>query len=453
MDVAQLKISESGIRGVAGTVLTPDLAVRCAGAFGQGKQRVLVAMDTRRSGVFLKHAVLSGLLAAGSSPVDGGVIPTPTAQIVVKNLELDGGIVITASHNPDEWNALKFIGEDGCFVAGDEVRDLCSRGLRQDFRWMPCACKCVVTKRHDLASYHVSHILGMVAGNKIRSRRLRVGVDTSNGACLAIARELLITLGCELEVLHQSPQPVTYLPEERSRHFKRLSDRVLTRKCAVGFGLDPDGDRLTLVDEMGVVHREDFTLALLANWALERTPGAVVVNDCTSAAVAEVVSRHGVPLIRAAVGERNVVERMHESGAVIGGEGNGGVIFPKLHYGRDGVAAMAAVLDTMAHTDRKLSELLKPYGKWQTSRFVLEDGKNLLEELNRALGGKFEGVPASSGFRFEAGKSWVSLRRSNTEPILRVIAESTDEGFLQAVEQVVREVTAPRRSTTESLRL
>ena len=418
-----LHVSESGIRGIAGVALTPELALACARRFAHGRRRVLVARDTRRSGPSLASAAISGLLAGGAAAADAGVLSTPTAQVAVASGGFDGGIVVTASHNPPQWNALKLLDSRGRFLARRDVRALVRAAVSDESSAVRHGFSRSIERGGDWVAGHLDLVLALVDTEALRRRALHVVLDTSNGAGQEIGERLLDACGCRFEVLHDDADPVYHLGQPR-RHFRRLRDRVRAASADIGIGWDPDGDRLTIVDELGVLHREDYGLALAVESCLERRAGPVVVNDSTSSAVAEVAARFGVECLSAAVGEHNVVELMDASGAVVGGEGNGGVIVPEVHYGRDAQVGTAVLLDLLARRRARMSELLAPFAGWRCLNTTIPASDASYRRLARGLGRMLPPSACGSGLKFGTPSGWVTLRRSNTEPVLRVIAES-----------------------------
>ena len=347
-----LKIGVSGIRGVVGPFLTPQLARAFAQAFGTyvGGGRVVVGRDTRATGPMLQHAVHCGLLAAGCEVIDVGVLPTPTIQLYTGAIGARGGLAITASHNPPEYNALKLFNASGLFFNHYERGELLDIYHQSAFR--EATDICAVHHEHSAPIRgHFDRVLQQVDVERIRARKFRVALDAVNGAgSVMTPRFLRDELGCELHAISIDPEkPFPRIAEPRPDTLVELSRLVVENKCDIGFGQDPDGDRLAVADEAGRVLDNDDVLAVAVDAVLARRKGPVVVNLTTSMVIDDIAAAHGVPVLRTPVGEANVVEGMLASNAVIGGEGgNGGVIFPAVQHCRDSYAGMALWLDRLA---------------------------------------------------------------------------------------------------------
>jgi phosphomannomutase len=440
-----LKIGVSGIRGVVGEFLTPQLARAFAQAFGTyvGAGRVVVGRDTRLSGPMLQHAVHCGLLAAGCEVVDVGILPTPTIQIYTGATQALGGIAITASHNPPEYNALKLFNSAGLFFNHYERSELLDIYHQSEFRQAANdEIRCVATVSERPIRLHIERVLRHVDVERIRARRFRVALDAVNGAGSVMTPGFLRdTLGCELHAISVDPTKVfPRIAEPRPDTLGELSALVVEHGCEAGFGQDPDGDRLAAVDENGRVLDNDDVLALAVETALARQSGDVVVNLTTSSAIDDVAARYGARVWRTPVGEANVVETMLAARAVIGGEGsNGGIIFPAVHSCRDSYTGMAFLLDRMAATGARLSELAgnlpRYYRKYGTAQF--EHGR--LGPLMQALEQLYPDatLDRSDGLKLITPGGWIHVRASNTEPILRLAAEARSES---AVEELYRGV-------------
>src|SRR5260370_6094000 len=336
-----LKVGVSGIRGVVGEFLTPSLACSFAQAFGRyvGGGRVVVGRDTRSSGTMLQHAVTCGLLASGCEVINVGVMPTPTIQIYVASIHARGGIALTASHNPPEYNALKLFNAQGLFFNNYERSELLDLYHQSDFRQATNAEIRRVAGDHDTPSrLHIERVLRHVNAEAIHRCRFRVALDSVNGAGSLMSCGFLgETLGCELHAMSVKPElPFPRVAEPGADTLGDLSALVLQTNSQIGFAQDPDGDRLAVVDETGHVLDNDDVLALAVDAVLRRLPGDVVVNLTTSSVIDDVAARYGCHVWRTPVGEANVVETMQAARASIGGEGsNGGIIFPSVHLCRD----------------------------------------------------------------------------------------------------------------------
>jgi phosphomannomutase len=432
-----LMVDISGIRGQVGSTFTPDIVARFASAFASltGMKSCLVGCDTRRSSEMVKFSAISGLLAAGCGVVDVGVVCTPTAQVATEKLSMDGAVVVSASHNPEDWNALKLLGPDGIYLDAERMAAL--RALFAD----PARIRYAVTDRlRDCSIFqgaerlHINAVLAGVDRAAIRARGYRVGVDASGGAGARIARDLLEELGCEVIVVHPA-QGVFYFPENRATHFAQLSRAVRDLGLDVGFGLDPDGDRLTVVTDVGEVLLEEKTLALAVAYRLERDPGPVVTNQSTTMAIDEIAAARGVKVYRAKVGEVYVTTKMKDVGAVVGGEGNGGVVFPEVHYGRDAVAGMGHLLNYAAAAGARFSALAAalPRTFMDKVSVPIEGIEPALAyaRIASALGGRRD--EDAEGLRLVFSDGWLHVRPSRTEPLLRIYGETRDGNRLAAM--------------------
>ncbi len=433
-----LKISVSGIRGVVGQFLTPQLACAFAQAFGTyvGPGRVVLGRDSRASGEMLEHAVACGLLAAGCEVVEIGILPTPTIQIYVAETAARGGLAITASHNPPEWNALKLFNAQGLFFNSYERSELIDLYHQSEFRHAANeAISCVRQDRGNAPALHIRRVLAHVDAARIRARRFRVAVDAVNGAGSHMTCEFLRDhLNCELvPIACELGRPFPRVAEPRPDTLSELSHAVRRERCHVGFAQDPDADRLAVADETGRVLDNDDVLALAVDIALERAPGDVVVNLTTSSVIDDVARRHRRRVYRTPVGEANVVEQMLAVGAAIGGEGNnGGIIFPPVHPCRDSYTGMAFILDRMAATGEPVSALAArlPVYRRRFEKFTLEHGR--LGPLMQALEESFPAAETdrSDGLKLIWEDRWAHVRASNTEPIVRVAVEARTQEAL-----------------------
>src|SRR5579885_160598 len=434
-----LKIGVSGIRGVVGEFLTPSLACAFAQAFATyvGAGRVVVGRDTRASGERLQHAVTCGLLAAGCEVVDVGILPTPTIQIYVGASHARGGIALTASHNPSEYNALKLFNPQGLFFNNYERSELLDLYHQSDFRRAVNAEMRRVSRDYETPPrLHIERVLRHVDVERIRRRRFRVALDAVNGAgSLVTSAFLRDTLGCELYAISVDPtKPFPRVAEPRPDTLGDLAELVRANACEIGIGQDPDGDRLAVADETGRVLDNDDVLALAVDVALRRLPGDVVVNLTTSAVIDDVASAHGRRVFRTPVGEANVVEMMRATKAAIGGEGsNGGIIFPAVHLCRDSYTGMAFLLDRMAETGESVSALAGRLPRFYRKLGTVAYGHGRLGSLMQALEEAFPDAQTdrSDGLKLLLPESWIHVRASNTEPLLRLAAEARTEAQVE----------------------
>lgn len=436
---SDLMVSVSGIRGRVGEALTPELVAGLASRFGallrgDGEgDAVLLGRDSRTSGPMLARAATAGLQSVGCGVVDLGIVPTPTLLLAVEQAGAAGGIGVTASHNPAEWNALKFAGPEGMFL--DEERMGCFRSLLEgDPERAPWDALGAVEEDRDAVARHVDRILDLpqldVEG--LRSRGFRVALDCVRGAGGTIMPPLLEALGCDVAAIGtETDGRFPRDPEPSAENLGALCELVGKHDADVGFAVDPDVDRLALVDERGEAVGEDMTLALAAAAVLERSPGTVVTNLSTSQVVGDVARAAGGTLVRARVGEINVARRMQREGAVVGGEGNGGVILPALHHTRDAPLGAALVLQHMLDRGELLSALV---GRWPVYNIVKEKVRFPRTALENAYAALEEDLAAperdtTDGLRLSwpGERVWLHVRPSGTEPVVRLIAEAPSE--------------------------
>jgi phosphomannomutase len=442
-----LKIGVSGIRGVVGDFLTPSLACAFGQAFGTyvGAGIVMVGRDTRTTGPMLQHAVQCGLLSAGCEVVDLGVLPTPTIQMYVAAERARGGIALTASHNPPEYNALKLFNNRGLFFNHYERNEFIDLYHQSSFHEATIREMRPVRREADEAKrLHIQRVLAHVNVDRIRSRRFKVALDGVNGAGSVMTPEFLTdSLGCDLTAIWIDPtQPFPREAEPKPDSLGRISEVVRQRSCDIGFALDPDGDRLAVVDENGLVLDNDDVLALAVDAALERLPGDVVVNLTTSSVIDDVARTHGRRVFRTPVGEANVVERIQAVKAAIGGEGSSaGIIFPAVHLCRDSFSGMAMFLDRMASTGRTISELAGKLPRYyrRIGKVAYEHG--MLGTLMQKLEDEFPDAitDRSDGLKLLWPGRWIHVRASNTEPILRFSAEARSEEEMSSLYRLVEQ--------------
>jgi phosphomannomutase len=441
MNFEGLMVGVSGVRGQVGGALTPEVVCHFAAAFGafsigrSQSNEIIVGRDSRVSGPMFLSAVCSGLQSVGATIVDIGMAPTPTVQLEVEHRHAAGGLAITASHNPVEWNALKFIGPSGLFLDASEgaaMRQLLDRAIPRA-SWDRLG---KLTSDAGAVARHIDAILALpyldVPG--IRDKRFTVALDTCHGAGATIMPELLERLGCRVHAINLEPHGRFHRPPEPvAENLGELQQAVQTAGAQVGLAVDPDVDRLALVDETGRAIGEDWTLALSARVVLKQKRGPVVTNLSTSRIMEDVAASFGCPVLRAPVGEVNVAVRMREESAVIGGEGNGGVILPDLHLGRDAPLAASLILQLLRENDGTLSAIVGGYPQYQIVKDKLDRPKASLESVYEALKGALSGAVADTqdGLRLTWPDRWVHVRPSGTEPIVRVIAEapSRDEAL------------------------
>jgi phosphomannomutase len=445
--IPTLKISISGVRGVVGDSLTPELVTRFAQAFGTyvGGGPIVIGRDPRTSGEMVRQAVVAGLVSSGCRVSDLGVVPTPTVQLLVRQLGAQGGIAITASHNPPEWNALKFIGGDGLFLPAARGRELVDIYHQGGFARARGADQHAPGRITDAVERHVRAVADGV-GRLPAGSRPRVVVDPGGGAAVVAAPRLVEALGAEVVAIHTTADGRPPRPAEPvAENLGALGEAVRSHGAQLGFAQDMDGDRLAIVDEGGRAIGEELTLVLAADEVLAATPGPVVTNLATTEAVEAMAARHGCRVFRTAVGEANVASGMRLHRAVIGGEGNGGVIHPTVNFARDSLVGMALVLRRLARSGGPASALAAEYGRFHVVKLQrhcpAEAARGVLKRARSAWAGR--PLDLTDGVKVRLEDGWFILRASNTEPIVRVIAESASEARARAIaERVLDDVTA-----------
>lgn len=441
-------VSVSGIRGVIGASLTPQVAMDFAASYGSplAGKRVVVSRDGRATGLMVRDACVAGLLAVGSDVVDLGIASTPTCGYFIKSTGAAGGIQITASHNPPEWNGMKLYRPEGFVLspqAGAEVAEN-YRNARRTFVSFDR-----VGKFESIADPHKPHldrVTSLVDVEAIRRRGFRVVLDCNHGAGGTFGPRLLESLGCKVQVLGGTPDgQFEHTPEPTKENLTGLCEAVRRSGADLGFAVDPDADRLAVVDGAGRYIGEEYTLALAI---LERTrsaKGPVVLNGSTSLLSETVAQRAGCTVFRTPVGEVHVAERMIRENALIGGEGNGGVIDPRVGHGRDSAIGMALVLNLLAGEKRTLAQivddlpvftLIKDKSPIQPEK-LSQNFDNLARQFSDAQ------LDRADGLRFQWPDAWLQVRASNTEPIVRIFAESADPARAEALSKSARECIAP----------
>lgn len=444
-----LMVSVSGVRGRVGESLTPLIVTRFAAAFAgwlrerSERPRVVVARDSRTSGPIFEDAAAAALQAVGCDVIRAGLVPTPTALHAIRHHKADGGIIVTASHNPVEWNALKFASHESMFLDAEQAPAMRAYLADRPVPWATWDNVGRATVDPDAADRHRQAVLGIPYLNReaLVRRRFRVVLDCVRGAGGVVLPALLRDLGCDVIGMDLEPDgrfPRT--PEPVAENLGGLEKKVRECGADVGMATDPDADRLSLVSEQGRAIGEDLTLALAAQLVLRHRPGTVVTNLSTSRILDDVAAEAGARLERAPVGEINVARAMQRAGAVIGGEGNGGVILPDVHLTRDAAVAAALVLQALLEADSMLSALAGRWGPYVIVKDKLPRQTGPVEAAYGVLETRLGApeVDRRDGLRLSwpAARKWVHLRPSGTEPIFRIIAEApTLEGANELVMQ------------------
>jgi len=448
-DTTRLMVSVSGIRGRVGDGLTPEVIAHYAAAFGAyslretGRRTLIIGRDSRVSGLMFVRAATAALQSVGADVVDVGIAPTPSIQLAVEDLAAAGGLAVTASHNPIEWNALKFIGPDGMFLDADQgarMREIADTEIPRA-TWRSLGSHRTDT---EAVERHLSRIMAIPFLDlpALRSRRFRVALDCVRGAGGTIFPRLLQELGCEVEAINTETDGLfPREPEPIAENLGDLEALVTRTRADVGFATDPDVDRLSIVGADGRAIGEEYTLALATRLVLRHRVGSVVTNLSTSRLLDDVVAAAGGSLERTAVGEINVARRMQKIGATVGGEGNGGVILPDVHFTRDAPVAAALILQLLLEDGRPIENIAEEIGRYEILKKKIPRPTAALDEAYDVLVDRLAApeVDRQDGLRlaWPVERRWAHIRPSGTEPIVRIIAEApTREEAMSLVDSV-----------------
>jgi len=446
----QLIISVSGVRGIVGENFTPSIAADYGCAFGTfiksirtGGPRglsVCIGMDSRPSGRMLCNAVTAGLAAVGIDVIQLGIVTTPGASVMATHLRCDGGVVVTASHNPIRYNGIKLLLGNGMAPPANTAGRIKKYFFDKNFAFAESVDCGRVTSHPGADDVHIDKVLTIVDRERIAEKKIAVVLDSVNGAGGAVTAKLLAKLGCELHAVNQEPTGLfAHAPEPVAENLTGLCELVKEKNAHVGFAQDPDADRLAVVDENGTCIGEEYTLALVAKHIFTKKSGRAATNLSTSRMIDDIAGQTGNDVIRTPVGEANVAAAMLKNDCVIGGEGNGGVIDLRVSPVRDSLVAIALVLQLMAETGKSISQLAGDIGSYYMKKDKFPADKAQADRILLAARELFaEGrLNTSDGCRFDFDHGWLHLRPSNTEPVVRVIAEANDrhiaEKYIDAV--------------------
>lgn len=437
--------SISGFRGTIGgrasEGLTPIDTVKFVSAFAafikesykKDKITMVLGRDARISGEMVSHLVVGTLMGMGVDVIDTGLSTTPTVEVAVTDKGADAGIILTASHNPMQWNALKFLNAKGEFISASEGRRVLELAAEEDFRFAEVEKLGHHTVDSTTIDRHIEKVLALdlVDVEAIRNAKLKVAYDAVCSTGGLVLTKLLNALGVQ-QVVALNAEPTgrfPHNPEPLPENISQICEEVVKQACDVGFVVDPDVDRLAVVCETGEPFVEEYTLVAVADYVLAHTPGATVSNMSSTMALRDISEARGQKYFASAVGEVNVVEKMKEKNAVIGGEGNGGVIYPALHYGRDALVGIALFLSHLAKSGKKCSDLRKGYPEYVISKNKIELTPEMnVDEILVKMAERYSAYDVSTvdGVKIILDKQWVHLRKSNTEPIIRIYSESKD---------------------------
>ncbi len=443
--MSTLMVSISGVRGIVGKSLTPEVVTKYALAFGSHMDRstVIVGGDSRTSGTFIKSIVKGCLQSTGCTVIDIGIVPTPTVQMEILYHQAGGGVAITASHNPSEWNGLKFMDADGRFLSPENAKKVYDLGDKGEFHLKEWNDVGNEKEDTDANRRHIEAVLNLPYINidALKKRKFKVVVDCVNGAGGLIIPQLLKALGCEVEQINgEANGHFAHTPEPLPENLGQLSRKVIDSKADIGFAVDPDVDRCAIIDNTGTAIGEEYTLASAVKFILTKKLGAVAINMSSSRASEDIAKYYNCPFSRSKVGEINVVEEMAKNNAIIGGEGNGGVILPELHLGRDAPVAVALTLQHLLEFKGTMSELAQSLPQYYMvkSKIGIEglDPDSIMDQLVDRFSEKK--INLLDGLKIDDNNSWVHLRKSNTEPIIRIISEAKSK---KEAEEIVAEYT------------
>ena len=437
--------SISGIRGTIGGVhgenLTPIDAVNFGCAYGQWlinknpntKHKVIIGRDARTSGEMIQNLVQFSLISMGINIIDLGLSTTPTVELMVKKYKADGGIIITASHNPTQWNALKLLNKNGEFLNLAEGKLIVDYSQNKNFSFSQVNDLGTLTKEKQSMNQHIDSVLNLNLVNveNIKSKKLKIVVDAVNSTGGIIVPDFLNKLGIEVVKLFCEPNGnFPHNPEPLKENLKEISNKVLETGADLGIAIDPDVDRLVFICENGEVFGEENTLVACSDYVLSKTPGNTVSNLSSSRALNDITLKHNQTHYYSAVGEVNVIEKMKEVNAVIGGEGNGGIIYPESHYGRDAIVGIGLFLSLFCERNLSASNLLNTFPKYYMVKEKINLSKSTnIDKIFNQIAEKYknEKINLVDGIRIDFSESWVQLRKSNTEPIIRIYSEAKSE--------------------------
>ena len=441
-----LKIGITGVRGIIGETFTPEVAVGFSQAFGTYLDggRILVGRDTRASGPMVRAAVLAGLLAAGCEVIDLGVSPTPSLQLAVNELKADGGIAITAGHNPSQWNALKFVRGDGLYLnptQAEELLDIFHQGEFAKASWDQIK---PAIQYQDPISHHIQLLTNTFDVEAIKKRRLKVAVDCCNGACSHLIPRWLKEIGCEVLVINDDVNAAfPHAPEPKPETMAQLSAIVKAGKADIGFAHEADGERLGIVTELGQPLSEELTLALATRIRLEQKAGTVVTNVSTTGAIEKIAAAYGGTVARTQVGQTYISESMLELDGVLGGEGSGGVTVPELHSTHDSAAAVGLILEGLARSGKAVSQFIQEIPRLTMLKHNLPVEPNrlysVLQNFRLAMERERLTYDLTDGIRVALPEGWIHVRASNTESMIRVIVEAEEGSSAQRLLDWVRD--------------
>ena len=451
--------SISGIRGtIGGNVgdnLTPIDAVKFAAAYGtflknslqKDKLTVVIGRDARISGPMIHQLVMQTLIGLGINVIDLGLSTTPTVEVAVPLEKADGGIILTASHNPKQWNALKLLNNKGEFLSGAEGALILKIAESDNFDFADVDSLGMITEINDYMDRHIDEVLNLklVDVDAVKQRKFKVVVDGVNSSGGIVIPALLEKMGVEVVKLYCEPNGhFPHNPEPLKEHLTDICELVVKEQADFGIVVDPDVDRLAFISNDGEMFGEEYTLVAVADYVLSKTPGNTVSNMSSSRALRDITEKHGGTYEASAVGEVNVVELMKKNNAIIGGEGNGGIIYPEIHYGRDALVGVALFLTHLAKQDVDVASLRASYPQYFMSKNKIEltpeiDVDAILDAMQKRYAN--EKITTIDGVKIDFADNWVHLRKSNTEPIIRIYTEApTQQQADDLAQKIINEI-------------
>lgn len=451
--------SISGIRGTIGgrpgNNLTPIDTVKFAAAYGTWLKneyldknlKVIIGRDARISGAMVQNLVMNTLIGMGIDVIDVGLSTTPTVEVAVTMEKANGGIILTASHNPKQWNALKLLNDKGEFLNGEEGAKILNFAEDENFEFSGVDKLGEITHINDYIDRHIDHVLqlALVDVDAVKKKNFKVVVDAVNSTGGIAIPALLKRMGVQVVELYCDPNGhFPHNPEPLKEHLSDIMQLVVSEKADLGIVVDPDVDRLAIIDEKGQMFGEEYTLVACADYVLSKTPGSTVSNLSSSRALKDLTKVHGQNYEASAVGEVNVVQLMKDTNAVIGGEGNGGIIYPESHYGRDSLVGVALILTYLAQKGKSVSEIRKEYPEYYMSKNKIEltpgiDVEDILQKVGEIH--SKEQISKIDGIKIDFPENWVHLRKSNTEPIIRIYTEArTQKEADELAEKMIAEI-------------
>ena len=441
------KLTVSGYRGIWGDTLNPIIARKYFEGFAQFlkvrySSKIIIARDTRSSGKELLKIATDVFTSIGIDIVDIGITPTPTVLYLVRKYGYDGALMITASHNPIKYNGLKFITSSGLFTNEEEVREI-NLYLNNDLDAVEMTGECIEDTK--LPFEHMEHILENIDVESIRNKKIKVVLDTINGTGAITTPALLEKLGCEVTMINGVPDGnFAHIPEPLPQNLSQLGEKVREVGADIGFAQDPDADRLVICDEKGQIVFEEYSLSLAILSVLEKEKGSITINMSSSNTNKDIARQFGCETFRTKVGEANVVNGIIENNSVIGGEGSGGIIYPKINTARDSLVGIAIILELLARSNKKVSELISDLPKYEMHKEKISFTGNL-ENLYTEIKKNFQNSNSNEldGLRIDfSDSSWLHIRPSNTEPIVRLIIEAKTKERIGEILETVKNITS-----------